>query len=248
MSGTKFAHRLVAALVSILAATVVWADDLAPVVVASIHDEPRDGVGDSFNDPPFVGLIRATSTREDRPIQEYDVSPYIGMTVSSATISGTIYNNNGGGDWPRTFDFILYAGNGQADLTDFEIVGTTVGTASWPVYPPPVVFSFDVTAVVQTVLDGGVEYVGLKVVGTSPNLFPCILMDDETAVLAIEATLVGDLDGDGDVDLADLADFLGAYGTCVGDEDYRAEADFDDSGCIDLSDLAALLGNYGVGT
>jgi hypothetical protein len=60
--------------------------------------------------------------------------------------------------------------------------------------------------------------------------------------------LLGDLDCDGDVDLSDLADFLGAYGTCEGDEDYRADADFDDSGCIDLSDLADLLGNYGAGT
>ncbi len=56
-----------------------------------------------------------------------------------------------------------------------------------------------------------------------------------------------DLDGDGDVDLADLADFLGAYGTCDGDEDYRADADFDDSGCIELADLAVLLGHYGEG-
>ena len=103
-----------------LGVSTAWADELTPVVVASIHDEPLDGYGDYFNDPPFEGLLRQLSYREDRAIQEYDVSPYAGMTVTSATISGTIYVNNGAGSWPRVFDFILYHGNGQADVSDFE--------------------------------------------------------------------------------------------------------------------------------
>jgi hypothetical protein len=57
----------------------------------------------------------------------------------------------------------------------------------------------------------------------------------------------GDVDGDGDVDLSDLAALLAAFNTCAGDADYNPEADFDDSGCVDLSDLAALLANYRLG-
>lgn len=61
-----------------------------------------------------------------------------------------------------------------------------------------------------------------------------------------ECDCPGDLDGDWDVDLADLAALLSAYGTCHEDANYDAAADLDNSGCVELSDLAMLLGNYGI--
>ena len=57
----------------------------------------------------------------------------------------------------------------------------------------------------------------------------------------------GDIDGDGDTDLADLATLLASYDLCDGDPGYEPAADFDDSGCVDLSDLAYLLADYGCG-
>jgi hypothetical protein len=62
------------------------------------------------------------------------------------------------------------------------------------------------------------------------------------------SAIEGDVDGDGDVDLEDLAALLAMYGLCLGDDGYNDAADFVDNDCIDLSDLSALLSNYGYGT
>jgi len=47
------------------------------------------------------------------------------------------------------------------------------------------------------------------------------------------------------INLADLADLLSRYGSCVGDISYLPAADFNNDGCITLSDLAQLLSVYG---
>ena len=55
--------------------------------------------------------------------------------------------------------------------------------------------------------------------------------------------ILGDLDHDGDVDLADLAQLLSNYGTTSG-ATYDM-GDLDGDGDVDLADLATLLGQYG---
>ena len=92
------------------------------------------------------------------------------------------------------------------------------------------------------------DYLGLGVGGG--RVYPCYPStqngdtDTFTNVIVAE-TLLGDLDGDGDVDLSDLSALLSVYSLCEGEPGFMPEADFDDSGCIDLSDLSALLSNYG---
>ncbi|MEP0848472.1 MAG: hypothetical protein HRF50_16825 [Phycisphaerae bacterium] len=55
----------------------------------------------------------------------------------------------------------------------------------------------------------------------------------------------GDLDGDGDVDLADLSALLTNYGTPSGAD--PGDGDLDGDGDVDLADLSALLENFGAG-
>jgi hypothetical protein len=55
--------------------------------------------------------------------------------------------------------------------------------------------------------------------------------------------ITGDLDGDGDVDLSDLAILLSNYGTLSGAN--PEDGDLDGDRDVDLSDLAALLASYG---
>ncbi|MCK4872127.1 MAG: hypothetical protein KAS72_05340, partial [Phycisphaerales bacterium] len=57
----------------------------------------------------------------------------------------------------------------------------------------------------------------------------------------VPATIPGDLDGDGDVDQADLGILLAAYGI-------NDSGDCDGDGDTDQADLGILLANYGAGT
>jgi hypothetical protein len=63
--------------------------------------------------------------------------------------------------------------------------------------------------------------------------------------ISIQNAIVGDLDGDGDVDLSDLSALLANYGTSSGAN--PEDGDLDGDGDVDLSDLSALLANYGAG-
>ncbi len=60
---------------------------------------------------------------------------------------------------------------------------------------------------------------------------------------AAEPFCFGDLDGDNDIDLADLAQLLANYGATSG-MSYE-DGDLDADGDVDLSDLGALLAVYG---
>ncbi len=56
---------------------------------------------------------------------------------------------------------------------------------------------------------------------------------------------LGEISGDGVVDLTDLSGILGGFGLCQGDAGFSAAADVDRDGCVGLGDLNAVLGNIG---
>ena len=71
------------------------------------------------------------------------------------------------------------------------------------------------------------------------------MWDESDGTFTVVSVLIGDLDGDCDVDLADLSILLGIYGSCDGDPDYLEVADLDGDDCIGLGDLSLLLAHYG---
>ena len=75
-----------------------------------------------------------------------------------------------------------------------------------------------------------------------------VLSESDEYVIEFEVTPTiapGDIDGDGDVDLADLAAMLSSFGQCFGDPGFVSNADLNDDGCVSLSDLAVLLSHFG---
>ncbi|MFG0251959.1 MAG: hypothetical protein ACF8NJ_03700 [Phycisphaerales bacterium JB038] len=74
--------------------------------------------------------------------------------------------------------------------------------------------------------------------GTSPD-------DDGNGIPDECQTCVGDVDGDGDTDQADLGAMLATYGRCDGDPGYNPNADLDGDDCVNQADLGILLGDWG---
>lgn len=76
-------------------------------------------------------------------------------------------------------------------------------------------------------------------VGGTGSDVPELFIDDED----VQPTCPGDLDGDGDVDIADLTILLGHFGA-IGNV-LASEGDLDFDGDVDIADLSTMLANFG---
>ena len=170
---------LIATLPVLFAARPAIADLLVPVFQASIHDEPIDGTGDSFNASPLEGLLRRQDSegllREDRAVAEFDLVDYQASVPFSAVIDFSLVVNNFDGLQTRSFDVFLYGGNGMADLSDYSLAGTNIGQVTFSVGDFLSAYQFDVLPEVLTLLAGGSRYVGLRLNPLGNENYPTIL-------------------------------------------------------------------------
>jgi len=165
------------------------------------------------------------------------ISPAIDLNDGDARIHYALwYTNNFGGDPNNDLFKIYVSNNGGADWTLVEIVGPQTPGGGWNVHSFMVGDHVTPTATVKvrfeasdlnngSVVEAGID--AFRVVRVACEDTPC----------------PGDLDGDLDIDLSDLAQLLSNYGMTTGAT--YGQGDLDGDGDIDLSDLAALLSVYG---
>jgi len=78
-----------------------------------------------------------------------------------------------------------------------------------------------------------------------PGELPINLDDNTYTDGTVVVTILGDLDGDGDVDRYDFGTFASAFGSSEGDPNYMPEADLDSDGDVDRYDFSIFADNYG---
>ena len=175
--------------------------------------------GDYTNDMPLFNLTTTAIDCTDLLLTELHFWRWLGVERSPYD-SASVEISNDGMNWTP-----LWANP-----------GSTVADHEW------VEMVFDISAIADdqpTVYvrwgmgptDGGATYPGWNI--------------DDLAIWGLDTSepCPGDLDRDGDVDLADLAQLLANYGTTSG-ASYE-DGDLDADGDVDLADLAALLAVYG---
>ncbi len=135
-------------------------------VATSIHDEPHNGTGDSFNANPQ--LMQHSLTAEDRVVMEYDLGFLASRTVAAANLSFTMEPVNPVEGSSRGGVIGSYTGNGTADLADFS--ATTLPFVYFG-FSTSMQISFNVNVMygLQQVLSSGGRYFGLRFDASSEN-------------------------------------------------------------------------------
>ncbi len=133
-------------------------------------------------------------------------------------------------------------GHDQVTVTGAARIGGALQIVLPPGFVPDVGASFEVLSAAS--VTGSFDTIhGAQI--NADHAFVVRIESDRVILDVVGTLLTGDANGDGRVDLTDLAIVLAGFGSCSGETTYLAEADFDGNGCIDLTDLGILLSNFG---
>jgi hypothetical protein len=221
-----------------------------PVDFEVIDAEPFDGFGDNGPYSTFNDALLGT-VGEARSMAEFDISSFSvppGEYIRAATFEVEIteidiFGLGVDGETPESLAVDGYVGNGLDEPSDFEAGdGNVLESVAIPDPRIGQVLSFRVTSFVSHLVNTQEQYVGLTIRAetfgglwvTEGGVFP---------KLTIETGILGDTDGDGDVDVNDFLELLAAWGPCA-DCDY-CPADFNGDCSVDVLDFLILLANWG---
>lgn len=221
-----------------------------PVDFEVIDAEPFDGFGDNGPYSTFNDALLGT-LGEARSMAEFDISSFSvppGEYIRAATFEVEIteidiFGLGVDGETPESLAVDGYVGNGLDELSDFEAGdGNVLDSVAIPNPRIGQVLSFHVRSFVSDLVNAQEQYAGLTIRAetfgglwvTEGGVFP---------KLTIETAILGDADGDGDVDVNDFLGLLAAWGPCA-DCDV-CPADFNGDCSVDVLDFLILLANWG---
>lgn len=211
---------------------VVWMPHLIAVGDSRMWVSP----GDVNSDGKLDALVTDEGIYNNAPqFTWYDLTQF----VSDGQLTSSILDGGSAPDWSdMTWDAVepggtltveVRAGSDSGNLGDFVTVPLSGSNLA-------------------DLVDPAARYLQYRIVMTASGDGNAAPVLRDINVETDDTDVPGDIDGDGDVDQADLGDLLAAYGSCDGDANFNPDADFNGDGCVGQDDLGTLLGNYGFGT
>ncbi len=149
---------------------------------------------------------------------------------------------------PRYFGGLGFVINVTDNAKGYTVMTESILEDVLPSDVPGISGNGTLVSVEFLVLDYGATDLNISASGSLPTM----LLDSADGTITYDEIdgyfsnkILGDIEGDGDVDFDDFILFAGAYGTSVGEPTYNPEADLDGDGDVDFDDFIIFAGNYG---